>query len=311
MGQTRWVSYIFRYRDGARCENAGFIKVQQICRRSDEAARIQIGLRLYKRRDCKCKIFLIDRNNQAGYLDEMMVLPEAADTIEKKIEFPWKNCLGDGLDVQEYAGLAFLCDDGEILAGLWGMVPVEVDRIKFANVRKEPEEIYIKTKNVQPVNPEHMQIPQSEMQKYEPEKAAVHEIADEANEEAESETAGTNEDMCRIMIDTFPKLPLFPGSYFLECVKIAPQDIGKLPIGNWRLGSNSFLSHGYYQYRYLMLGILRHNNKERYVVGIPGVYNGKEKYLANMFGFGLFVPVRPAKVLTGSFGYWIWEVSSV
>ena len=117
-------------------------------------------------------------------------------------------------------------------------------------------------------------------------------------------------DACEEMLETYPKLALFPDSQITECVKIEPQDIGKLHISNWKLGANSFLSHGFYQYRYIMFGKVKlNNNEEKVVIGVPGVFNNKQRYLANMFGFGSFVPVKKEKLMTGNFGYWISEVS--
>ena len=110
------------------------------------------------------------------------------------------------------------------------------------------------------------------------------------------------------MLNTFPKLPLLADSQFMECVKIVPHDIGRLAMSNWRLGVNSFLSHGYYRYRYIMMGKVKFERKEAYVIGVPGVYTNKEKYLANMFGFNIFIPAKRTKFLTGNFGYWISEI---
>jgi len=118
-------------------------------------------------------------------------------------------------------------------------------------------------------------------------------------------------EICEEILETYPKLPLFQESDITTCVKIVPQDIGKLAVGNWRLGTNSFVTHSFYQYRYLMMGKVLYKERERYVIGVPGVYGNKERYVANAFGFREFVPVKKAKVSTGSFGYWIWEISRV
>lgn len=91
-------------------------------------------------------------------------------------------------------------------------------------------------------------------------------------------------------------------------MKIAPQDIGKLDMANWKLGVNSFLAHGYYKYQYLMLGKVKMNKAELHVIGVPGIFTNKERYLANMFGFRVFIPVRKTKILTGNFGYWVSEI---
>ncbi|MGN0390448.1 MAG: DUF6128 domain-containing protein [Wujia sp.] len=122
------------------------------------------------------------------------------------------------------------------------------------------------------------------------------------------EASGKDVCSCSEMLSTYPKLPLFAGSQILDGVKIVPQDIGKLDMANWKLGVNSFLSHGYYKYQYLMLGKIKMNKSEAYVIGVPGVFTNKERYLANMFGFRVFVPVKKTKIMTGNFGYWVSEI---
>jgi hypothetical protein len=110
-------------------------------------------------------------------------------------------------------------------------------------------------------------------------------------------------------------LPPFPGSCMgedesvLEAVKITPNDIGLLDMRNWRLGVNSFLTHGYYNYKYLMLGRVRiRQNVPEYVLGVPGIYSAREKYLAEIFGFDRFIPEKICDVKTGKFGYWIVDI---
>ncbi len=115
------------------------------------------------------------------------------------------------------------------------------------------------------------------------------------------------------MLDTYEKLPLLPesvqdGNQIIESVKITPNDIGLLDMNNWRLGVNSFLTHGFYNYKYLMLGKIVFQDNQRagsYVLGVPGVYSAKEKYLAGIFGFDRFVPAKETEIKTGSFGYWL------
>lgn len=116
------------------------------------------------------------------------------------------------------------------------------------------------------------------------------------------------EALLRILED-YPKLPVFDNGEIFGCVRIEPNDIGRLDMKYWRLGTNSFLSHGYYQYQYLMLGKMHfQDGKTGYILGVPGVYNNKEKYLADIFGFDQFVPVKMSRLKTGQFGYWIVEL---
>ena len=117
-------------------------------------------------------------------------------------------------------------------------------------------------------------------------------------------------DVFEKMIQEYPKLPIYGATELFDCVRIHPKDIGKLDMRNWKLGVNSFLTHGFYTYQYLLLGKMRFDDgSERSIIGVPGVYSNREKYLANMFGFDQFIPVKKTGVKTGAFGYWIVEIS--
>lgn len=273
MQQGRWVSYIYRYRNGVRCENAGFIKVQRIAHRLSDDVRIQIGLKLCKKRACDCKVYLLHDTYRTEYLHEIHFAAEERDTIMSRIEIPWDNPLGDGTSIEGYDGLFFLCDDGEMLTGMWNEYEVQLKAITDNMNKKE-------------------------------------ENTDETVQQELEEVSATEQitESWQTILDTYPRLPLFTDSQLLECVKIVPQDIGKLAIGNWKLGVNTFVSHGYYHYRYLMLGRVKFDSGECIVIGVPGVFTNKEKYLANMFGFDTFVPAKKSNVLTGNFGYWVSEV---
>ena len=107
-----------------------------------------------------------------------------------------------------------------------------------------------------------------------------------------------------------PKLPDFDNHEIFDCVRIQPNDIGLLEMENWRLGVNSFLTHGYYNYKYLMLGKLRfQDGAVKAVLGVPGVFDNKEQYIAKIFGFEMFVPVKHTNIKTGNLGYWIVELT--
>lgn len=111
------------------------------------------------------------------------------------------------------------------------------------------------------------------------------------------------------MLETYPKLQMYGATELFDCVRIHPRDIGKLDMRNWKLGVNSFLTHNFYTYQYLLLGKMRFEDGTfRYILGVPGVYSNRERYLANMFGFDQFIPIKQTGVKTGEFGYWIVEV---
>ena len=108
----------------------------------------------------------------------------------------------------------------------------------------------------------------------------------------------------------YAKIQAFDSANGCEILTIKPQDIGLLPRENWNYGNNSFLLHGYYNYRYLILARIgsEEQGRVRYILGVPGHYYSNEKYMASMFGFPHFVLARKQPSQDGRFGYWYTDV---
>lgn len=102
------------------------------------------------------------------------------------------------------------------------------------------------------------------------------------------------------ILKTFPTMYPFQDTEKGSCVKMELQDIGCLPMRFWTLSGNRFLLHGYYCYRHLVF----FKQNDRYYMGVPGVYNEKEKRSGLKYGFKLFRPVSEGKH-QGAFGYWL------
>ena len=108
----------------------------------------------------------------------------------------------------------------------------------------------------------------------------------------------------------YPKVTAFECADGCEILVIKPQDIGLLPRENWVYGNNSFLLHGYYNYRYLILARLgKSGERGRYILGVPGHYGNNEKYMAAMFGFERFVRSTRQPPRDSRFGYWYTDLN--
>ena len=108
----------------------------------------------------------------------------------------------------------------------------------------------------------------------------------------------------------YPKVTAFECADGCEILVIKPQDIGLLPRENWVYGNNSFLLHGYYNYRYLSLARLgKPGERGRYFLGVPGHYGNNEKYMAAMFGFDRFVRSTRQPPRDSRFGYWYTDLN--
>ena len=92
----------------------------------------------------------------------------------------------------------------------------------------------------------------------------------------------------------------FEDQEIADCVQIMPCDILRLQQENWRVGRSSFLQHGYYQYRHLLMG---RSSDGAYIIGVPGMRNQQEYYMAKMFGFDRFKMSRICDC-GRAFGYW-------
>ncbi len=101
-----------------------------------------------------------------------------------------------------------------------------------------------------------------------------------------------------------PNMYPFEDDEMEKCVQISPGDFSDFPKEYWHMGSNTFLLQGYYNYRHLILA----RDKEKVYVGIPGQYHRRDKYMADMFGFGRFKSILRKKERLGDFGYWMMEI---
>lgn len=92
-----------------------------------------------------------------------------------------------------------------------------------------------------------------------------------------------------------------------EFLTIEPKDFIILRAPYQKLVNNSFLLHGFYNYRHIILGICEEERMgSGYYLGVPGTFYEREKMVAVMFGFEGFECKGPVE--TGKFGYFMRRV---
>ena len=92
-----------------------------------------------------------------------------------------------------------------------------------------------------------------------------------------------------------------------EFLSVGPEDFVILRERCYQMTHNSFLLHGYYNYRHLLLMKQGTPDQVKYYIGVPGNFYEREKQVARMFGFESFEGVRePAR--EGDFGYYLISV---
>ena len=202
-----------------------------------------------------------------------------------------------------------------------GVPPDEKERVEAEEC--EAEENGLEQNKASEAKPEESgtqenAVEQNEVCEAKPEESGTQENAVEQNEACEakpeeSETeereaeenavTGMTERGRAVIEELFQKRAAFQpfaDSEIGSCVMILPCDIARLQQENWQVGRSSFLQHGFYQYRHLLLG---RAGDGTYILGVPGIDNPQEEYMAQMFGFEQF---RKSGSRDGgqTFGYW-------
>lgn len=112
---------------------------------------------------------------------------------------------------------------------------------------------------------------------------------------------GLKEDKWEQILDTYDQV--HPYGDERTYVKLEPKDFLILSSKYQHLVNNSFLLHGFYNYRHLILG----KENEAYYLGVPGVFYEREKMVALMFGFEAF-ECASGEPKAGEFGYYLRKV---
>lgn len=144
-----------------------------------------------------------------------------------------------------------------------------------------------------------------EMKKTEPKEAEdkPSEILEKKDEEVDfcvDRQGPQIKDYFKMLCGCYPKVKI--DEIDGECIKITPHDISYLPKKYWQLCNNSFLLHGYYNYKYLLLCEKVINKDKKYFVAVPGLFHQKEQKVARMFGFTDFEGDKEPGMM--KFGYW-------
>lgn len=101
---------------------------------------------------------------------------------------------------------------------------------------------------------------------------------------------------------------IYPFQDEREYLSLRPEDFVILSLDAYRLVRNSFLLHGYYNYKHLILTCVSQRGTGQYYIGVPGNFYEKEKQVAIMYGFSSFeCKHEPAE--EGDFGYYMIRVS--
>lgn len=310
-GMKRFITYIYAYENTKKAGNTGFARIEL----RGEECRLEIHLRGVYAAQTHCKIYLFRKQGsgiEGSLIGEMDVRNGAGDfnVIMKTAHIPTSL-----LSFFEMEGIFLCSEDGRIFMSRWTEgEPLTVDMEHFIEWKAEQteENIYAEEN------------PHAEENMYAKEnmhaKENIH--AEKKQQENKIQTAQFDRESDNELRATeLPARNFFPQyqwkdiwEQFLKshpasmpfseknitCIKIELKDIRELPRKYWYLGNNSFLLHGFFNYRYLVLGKIEEDNEDKWFLGVPGIYQNQERVMAIIFGFPEFMPEQ----VENRFGCW-------
>ena len=121
----------------------------------------------------------------------------------------------------------------------------------------------------------------------------------------EGMTLPLQEDKWKQLSSLYPHIAPFQDDR--EYLSIGPGDFVIFTQKYYRLVNNSFLLHGFYNYKHLILTRMEKRNEIVYYIGVPGNFYDREKQVAVMFGFESF-ECREEPADNGDYGYYMMRV---
>ena len=336
MDYQRLVSYIYSYPEGVKGRNAGFAKALV----HQGQFKLSISLRGVKT-DSPEMFGIYMMVTDSGYrlikLGECLV---KMGQMEYSGVFNPDNINDTGYSFRDICGLAVAREDAryDCMLSMWKDEDVTPDMLVFSGMdaKKQAEaEIVIKERMRQSDEEEKRQeIAESSavrqettevVEKQESEVAAESVTAPEdikaagAAVEAPEETQHLQPKARRAdstQPDPFEKLfmradyiDVFDDDYFYDCMEVSPEKLKSLNLKELDIAGNSFLLHGYYNFRHILFGRVRDNlDNTKYFIGVPGMYCNRERYMASMFGFNNFKKSHRSDYANPYFGYWYQEI---
>ncbi len=277
----RFVTYIYAYENNNKNQNVGFAKVDI----RGDYCQVEIHLKRTGYTNVKCPVYLFVRENEmivGVEIGEIALVNGCGDFVRQL------NCNGVGETpycMKDMKGILIFLDDTVMFASQWDEKAIYRENFKPYEETKE------------------IPVEQAEDAAEEPEESAQMEKL-----QVESVQAQRSGDM---WMDLWEKLNgmygaknLFENMPEISGIHMELKDLRELPKKYWYLGSNSFLLHGFFNYRHLLLGKVENESGRKWFIGVPGIYQNQEKVLAAVFGFPEFRQEKDTGVKTGQFGYW-------
>ncbi len=325
-GLQRFITYIHRYKNNEKMENAGFAKIEirsGIC-------RMEVHIRNVSIEQPEATIYLFAESRNIMQAVPVGNFTSVRGAWDVRCAFDMKELADFGMKMGDMEGIYIPFGEEGFLASRWKEGGILGKEFWIAEKRndeslKEPvlPEPKADLKAEQEV-PKKTEKAESEQTKEEREKAEPEQTKEE-REKGVSEKNGDEIPEETIRATELPEEEFFAEAGWekifqkfrlklnicfpfegkaIECVRMQLNDLKEFPQKYWYIGNNSFLLHGFFNYRHIIFGKMEEAGNIKYFIGVPGVFQNQERIMASMFGFPEFRTARHTEYKTGNFGYW-------
>lgn len=307
-GYRRFIAYVYEYRNGRKAENCGFIKLEV----RDGKCTMEIHLHEEKQME-HCSIYGFIR--QEGLILGIWLgsLQISRDPAVNVLETDAGNMGDAGIGLDQLSGMILETDTGAFMGTQWDDLPIRPDHFQKLEKKKqtgqneggvaeisERKQESEKQENEQQKNEKQDNEQQkNEKQDNEQQKNKKQENEQQQKGEARKESKGSELQAESIQEEAEESPALFPDCD--QCWRICPGDLRQICRKSCVYCNNRFLQHGYSHFGYILLC---RQTDGQYILGVPGIYDQQERFMAEMFGFPWFKEWPLPGIKNGKSGYW-------
>ena len=297
----RILSYLYRYEKSEKKECFGFIKAEQksgtlkLTIQIDDERLLQgveLKLAFYEKQGESWQVWQIDTVIAQEHKEELSLLYPA-------------NRLPNGFRIKEQSGVLLFYQDSFYYGSVWIGEEIPAEVLEPLRWHKVEDTVKSEPETEQESKAEETVLQEDVEEESKAEEAALQE---DVEEESESEEAFVD-DFEKMWINSIKEKPIVNNIFntaFYEGCKISTAQLEQFGEEADSLKSNQFLLKGYERYKHLLAGKVRYAGEERYCIGVPGIYENREKYMADIYQFPVFLSLTENRMKTGSFGYWLY-----
>lgn len=266
-GIQRFITYIYAYENGEKMNNAGYAKVET----RGKEGRVEIHFIDGGVSGKAEAAFLLIQNREAVEIPLGEIQVENGRGIARFV-FRTDGLSNTEIPFDEIDGIGIIDANRQRYMSFWKDVDVQKIQFMISGEMKSEENLQQKEE-------------QTEERK---EKIKAAELESLHSMEISAKNVFPNDSIEDIWQNMKKGRDCVKFGRNICALQIELGDLRELPKRYWYLGNNSFLLHGFFNYKHLLFG--KHPDGT-WFLGVPGIYERQERVMASIFNFGGFLPL--------------------